>query len=307
MPDHLSSSVSGRVRLPADVEQPDKLAFNLDLRQLISLGATALVGYGLFSLAKQALPLPIAAALVAPLVLVGVLLAFGRRDGLSGDQLALVALRFFARPRLRLLAPEGIPTPVAGARPRPRVAALDLPVRAVLRSGLVDLGSQGFCRLLRASASSFALRTKEEQEAIVAAFARYLNGLTQPVEIAVRSEPVDLDAWATALTRETAASGNPALVAAAADHARFTAALGERAEVRRREILLILHAPRGDRAAAQAELERRVGETVELLRAAGVELQPLDGPQTVRLLARVLDPPGPPVGSELDGTVTRAC
>jgi hypothetical protein len=307
MPDHLSSSVSGRVRLPADVEQPDKLAFNLDLRQLTSLGATGLVGYGLFSLAKQALPLPIAAALVAPVVLVGVLLAFGRRDGLSGDQLALAALRFLAQPRLRLLAPDGLPTPVAGTRPRPRVAALDLPVRAVLRSGLVDLGSHGFCRLLRASASSFALRTQEEQEAIVAAFARYLNGLTQPVEIAVRSEPVDLDAWATALTREAAASGNPALVAAAADHARFTAALGERAEVRRREILLILHARRGERAAVQAELERRVGETVELLRAAGVELQPLDGPQAVRLLARVLDPPGPAAGSELEGTVTRAC
>ncbi|MGH2976595.1 MAG: PrgI family protein [Solirubrobacterales bacterium] len=307
MPGHLSSSVSGRVRLPADVELPDKLAFNLDVRQLTALGATGLVGYGLFSLAKQALPLPIAAALVAPVVLVGVLLAFGRRDGLSGDQLALAALRFLAQPRLRLLAPDGLPTTITGAPPRPRAATLNLPVRAVVRSGLVDLGNHGFCRLLRASASSFALRTEEEQEAMVAAFARYLNGLTQPVEISVRSEPVNLDSWAAALTREAAASNNSALVAAAADHARFTAGLGERAEVRRREILLILHARRGERAAVQAELERRVAETVELLRAAGVELRPLDGPQTVRLLARLLDPPGPAAGSELEGTVTRAC
>lgn len=304
MPDLASS---GRVRLPADVEQPDRLAFGLDFRQLTSLGAAALVGYGIFSLARQAVPLPVAGALAAPAVLIGLLLAFGRRDGLSGDQLTLAALRFLVRPRLRLLAPEGLPTPVAGAPTRPRAAALELPVRAVLRSGLVDLGRDGFCRLMRASASSFALRTEEEQEAMVAAFARYLNGLTQPVEITVLSEPADLDEWASALTRQASASGNASLLDAATDHAHFTAALGERAEVRRREILLTLHVPRGERGAAQTELERQAAETIELLRAADVELQPLDGPQTVRLLAGLLDPPGPPPGSELEGTVSRAC
>jgi hypothetical protein len=293
--------------LPADVEQPDKLAFGLDFRQLGSLGVALVVGYGVFSLARHAVPLPVAAALAGPAVALGALVAFGRRDGLSGDQLALAALRFLARPKLRLLAPEGLPAPVAGSPAKPRSAALDLPVRSVLRSGLVDLGGQGFCRLLRASASSFALRTEEEQEAMVAAFARYLNGLTQPVEISVRSEPVNLTDWATELEREAAASGNPALVDAAADHAQFTTALGERVEVRRREILLTLYAPRGERAAAQAELERRSAETIELLRAAGVELQPLDGSATVRLLAGLLDPPMPPAGAVLAGTVTRAC
>jgi len=305
MPD-LSSS-SGRVRLPADVEQADKLAFGLDFRQLTSLGACALVGYGFFSLVKQAAPLPIAGALAAPAVLIGVLLAFGRRDGLSGDQLTLAAFRFLVRPRLRLLAPEGLPTSVAGRPARPRAGALDLPVRAVLRSGLVDLGGQGYCRLLRASASSFALRTEEEQEAMVVAFARYLNGLTQPVEIVVRSERVDLDEWTRELTHTVATSGTQALVDAAADHARFTVALGERAEVRRREILLTLHAPRGERAAVQTELARRSSETVEALRSAGVELEPLDGPETVRLLAGLLERPGPPASTELEGTVTRAC
>jgi len=298
---------SGRVRLPADVEQPDKLAFGLDFRQLTSFGACGLVGYGVFSLARQVVPLPIAGALAAPAVLIGALLALGRRDGLSGNQLALAALRFLVRPRLRLPAPEGLPALVTGAPARPRTGLLDLPVRAVLRSGLVDLGEQGFCRLLRASASSFALRSEEEQEAIVAAFARYLNGLTHPVEISVLSEPVNLDDWAAELTRAAVTTDKPALVAAAAEHASFTAALGEQAEVRRREILLTLQAPRGERTSAQAELERRTGETVELLRAAGVELQPLGGTETVRRLAALLDRPGPPEGSELEGTVTRAC
>ena len=57
---------------------------------------------------------------------------------------------------------------------------------------------------------------------------------------------------------------------------------------------------------AQLELTRRAGEAQELLRAAGVELRPLDGDQAAALLARALDPPGPPLGATLEGVV-RAC
>ena len=60
------------------------------------------------------------------------------------------------------------------------------------------------------------------------------------------------------------------------------------------------------RVSAQLELTRRAGEAQELLRAAGVELRPLDGEQAAALLARALDPPGPPLGATLEGVV-RAC
>jgi len=40
-----------------------------------------------------------------------------------------------------------------------------------------------------------------------------------------------------------------------------------------------------------------------LLRAAGVELRPLAGEQAAALLARALDPPGPPLGATLEGVV----
>lgn len=42
------SDRSDRVRLPADVELEDKLAFGLTARQLFLLGATALLSYGLY-------------------------------------------------------------------------------------------------------------------------------------------------------------------------------------------------------------------------------------------------------------------
>jgi hypothetical protein len=159
--------VSERVRLPADIELEDRLAFGLTFRQLTVLVLTALLAYGIFLSASSFVPLPVAAAAAAPVALAGALLALGRRDGLPADRLALIAARHLSRPRRLVLAPEGIPAPLPGAPKRPALAPLDLPVRTVLRSGVVELTDGSCCALLRASSTSFALRSEEEQTALV--------------------------------------------------------------------------------------------------------------------------------------------
>lgn len=293
-----------RVRLPADVELEDKLAFGLSARQLSVLAITALLAYTLYTLAAPALPLPLAAAVTVPVVLAGTLLALGRRDGLSGDRFALAAARHLARPRRRLLAPEGIPAPLPGGPRRPGVAPLDLPVRAVRQSGVVELGDGSFCLLLRAASSSFALKSEEEQAALVEAFGRFLNGTAEPVEICVRSEPVELAERAEALEHAADELAEPALAAAARDHARFLRELPAGGGLRRRELLLLLVTRAREHDAARTALERRAGEATELLRSAGVELHLLDGEQAAVLLARAFDPPGPPAGCALDGVIS---
>jgi hypothetical protein len=299
--------VSARVRLPADVELEDRLAFGLTFRQLTIVGLTALLGYGLFTSVSAFAPLPLAAAAAAPVALAGALLALGRRDGLSADRLTLLAARHLARPKRQVPAPEGIPAPLPGTPARPALAPLDLPVRSVLRSGLVELADGSYCLLLRASSASFALRSEEEQAALVEAFGRFLNSTADPLEIVIASEPVDLDARAEALQRAALELPNAALRRTALGHARFLAQLGAGEEVRRREILLVLTSTRArERSTAQTALERRAGEAIELLRAAGVELRPLRGDEAAQRLARVLDPPGPPAGSQLTGVV-QAC
>jgi hypothetical protein len=295
--------VSERVRLPADIELEDRLAFGLTFRQLTVLGIAALLGYGVFISVSALLPLPLAAAAAAPVALAGALLALGRRDGLPADRLALIAARYLSRPRRRVLAPEGIPAPLPGAPKRPALAPLDLPVRTVLRSGLVELTDGGFCLLLRASSTSFALRSEEEQAALVEAFGRFLNSVADPLEIVIASEPVDLEARAEACERAALELPNAALRRAALGHARFLSQLASGEEVRRREILLVLAARAGDRQTAQTALERRAGEAIELLRAAGAELRLLRGEEAANRLARALDPPGPPAGSQLTGVV----
>ncbi len=286
------------MRLPADVELEDRLAFGLTGRQLVLLALTALPAYGVFSLAANALPLPIAAAIAAPLVLVGGALALGRRDGLSGDQYARAALRHIAGPRRRVLAPDGLTT-----HGRRELAPLDLPVRSILRNGVVGLADGSSCIVLRAASAAFALRSDDEQEALLAGFARFLNSLIEPAQIVVRSEPVDLASDSRDILESAAAISNPALRAAAAGYAAFLAGLGADTSVRRREILLVL-TTRDGRSATET-LERRAQEAVELLRQAGVELRLLEGEQVAALLACVLDPPGPPAGSRLDGVIHR--
>jgi hypothetical protein len=293
--------VTQRTKLPADVELDDRLAFGLTARQLAILIAAAIGAYLVFAALSSILPAPIAAALTTPVGVVGVLLALGRRDGVSADRLALLAGRHLASQRRRVLAPEGLP--VAQSRGRSSVGVLDVPVRSVLRSGIVELRNGRFCLLLAASGTSFALRSDEEQAALVEAFGRFLNGLVEPVQVAVRNEPLDLDARANTLHEAAAALPHPALTDAARGHARFLTELAGGEGVRRREILLILTAQARDHDAAAATLLRRAEEAGGLLAGAGVALRTLDGDHAAGLLARTLDPPGPPAGSHLVGEI----
>jgi hypothetical protein len=205
-----------------------------------------------------------------------------------------------------VLAPQGLPAALRSLPAPPRLAPLELPVRTILRSGLVELEGSSYCLLLRASGTGFSLRSEEEQAALVEAFGRFLNALAEPIEIVIRSEPVELAPLLARLDEQAAVLPVPALAEAARAHARFLAELAAREGVRRREILLVLTTRAREKQPAQLELQRRAGEAQELLRAAGVDLRPLAGEEAAALLARALDPPGPAVGITLDGVV-RAC
>src|SRR6266511_4170701 len=99
-----------RVRLPADVDLEDRLAFGLTARQLLLLFATALTAYGGYAFAASLMPLPLAVAAAAPLALAGTLLALGRFESLPADRLALAAPA-----RARTTRPSGTACLTAGA------------------------------------------------------------------------------------------------------------------------------------------------------------------------------------------------
>jgi hypothetical protein len=293
-----------RIRLPADVEMEDRLAWGLTARQLVILVVAAIVCYGVFE-AASSLPMPLPAVLAAPFALVGVALALGRMDGLSGERIALAAGRQLTQPKLRVAAPDGVPEKLEGAPAQPAVALLRVPVKAILKSGVVELADGTSAVLLAASGTSWALRSSEEQAALADAYGKWLNSLVAPCAITVRSELVDLAERAQNVERAAVDLPHPALARCARDYAQFLAGFAEGEGLRRRQILLVLSTRARERETASGDLERRASEATNLLRAAGVTLDRLDGQATTTLLLGALEPPGPPAGSHLDGVIHR--
>jgi hypothetical protein len=294
-----------RIRLPADVEMEDRLAWGLTARQLVILAVTALAGYAVFEAVASVLPMPVAAALAAPLGLAGVALALGRKDGLTGDRLALAAARYLTQSPRRVAAPDGLPSALPSGPRQPAVSLLGVPVRAILRSGLVELADGSSAVLLAASGTSWGLRSDEEQSALAESYGRFLNSLVEDASIVVRSEPVDLAERASAIEHAAEGLPHPALAHCAHTYARFLSQLAGEG-LRRRQILLVLSTRARDRETAQTTLARRASEATGLLHAAGVELHALDGERTATLLLGALEPPGPPAGSQLAGVI-RGC
>jgi hypothetical protein len=288
----------------------DRLAWGLTARQLVILAATALACYVIFTVAGAVLPAPVAVVLALPFALIGVALAVGHRDGLSGDRLALAAARHLARPARRVSGPPALPARLAGAPAQPSLSLLRVPVKSILGSGVVELADGNSALLLAASGTSWALRTEEEQTALAEAYAGWLNSLAAPTSILVRSEPVDLAGRASVIEDSAAGLPHPALEDCARDYARFLSGIAREGEgLRRRQILLVLVSRNRnrnrDRTSARSELERRASETAGLLRAAGVNLEALDGQRAATALLAALEPPGPPAGSHLDGVIHR--
>jgi hypothetical protein len=291
------------VRIPADVERPDRLLANLTARQLAILGVAAVVLWATYTATRHVVPAAVFLALACPIGATATLLAIGRVEGQPADRFIVAAWRQLRSPRRLVVAPEGVPAPptwvAAGSGPLP--APLRLPLGGIDGDGTIDLGPDGRAVLCRASSVTFSLRTPVEQEALVAGFARWLNSLAEPAQLVVRAEPVELTVLIDGLLDAAPSLPHPGLEAAARDHARFLTELAASRTLLRREVLVVLRQPAGDRAAndravadpAAEHLRRRAVEATGALAAAGVALTVLDGPAATACISRALDPSSP--------------
>ncbi|GAB3275105.1 hypothetical protein GCM10027589_00010 [Actinocorallia lasiicapitis] len=292
-------------KIPADVEMPDKIIAQLNVRQVAILSATGLLAAWVYLVAGERLPLPVLVAVVLPVIVCGCVLALGRRDGLSLDQLALHAFTFLRRDR-RLVAVEGqVAEPPAWCRVRGRLPGpLRLPVRAIREDGVMDLADGGTAVVIRAGTVPFGLRTEAEQAALVGVFAGWLNSLDVPLQILLQARPVDLTDLADRVERDAHTLADPALEEAARRHAAFLADLGTDRDLLTRDVLIVLrhqhtdqqplwkhrarHTARRDSAAVI--VTRRAEEAVRSLLALGVNAAALDADDTRDLLVRSLSP-----------------
>ncbi|SRR6266536_2645823 len=278
------------VRIPADVDREDRLLADLTARQVAILATAGVVLWLAFMATRHLVPPAVFAGAAAPVALAVVVLALGRRDGLSLDRLAVAAVRQARSPRRLVPAPEGIhppPTwidPNVAAQAGPPPAPLRLPATAIHPSGPVRLDGDGAVAVAAASTVNFALRTPAEQQALTGAFGRWLNSLQQPAQILIRAHRVDLSAMVTELRRNAPALPHPALERAALGHASFLSGLAGERDLLARQVLVTVREPTAERA------WRRIGDAARALAAADLAVTPLDGPQTASVLAACCAP-----------------
>lgn len=320
-----TTDASMPVRIPADVEREDRVLAGLTARQLAILTGTGLLLYAGYAATRTLLPPAVFLALAAPLAVGATTLALGSRDGLSLDRLAVAALRQRLSPRLQIPAADGVTAPpgwvTANAtfadhpgNGRTRPGDLQLPARTVTDAGVIDLGPDGMAVLAIASTVNFALQTATEQQAVIAAFGRYLHSLTAPVQILIRTVPLDLSPQINTLREQAAGLPHPALEAAAREHADFLDQLSQHSELLHRQVLLVLRepaappptggvtrllspftrprhqdTPRTSRA-AETRLSTRLAETIGLLSSAGIRITPLDAGQAAAVLSAACNP-----------------
>jgi hypothetical protein len=282
-----------RARMHADVDAPDKVLYGLTFRQLAILAVAATVFYGAWRSLHDLVPLPV---LLGAAVIVGGLvfgLAVGRRDGLPMDVWLASAVRHCRAPRALTTSDTTAKTPDWVPASTTRVmlpGPLQLPADAIDDSGEISLGN-GRAAMVAATNVNLALRTLDEQAALIEVFGRWLNSLSTPTQIVVSAQPVDLRSHADTLTGAADALPHPALTAACADHARFLDQLAERRDPLRRQVLIVTRTGCGE---PEHAARRRADDTVRALSGLGVTTRALDGHAVTAAIAAAADPYRPP-------------
>lgn len=268
--------------VPANVNDPDRIAFGLTFRQLAIIGGPGLLGLGCYRAFGPLLP-PVV-WIVAGMILfaVTVVVALGRRDGLPLDVWLRHGVALSRSPRT---VTPGQPraSSVAAVAGKPKVPApLRSPVTSISPAGV--LTSEGSSKVLIAcGTTNIHLRTGSEQAALLDGFGRFLNSLTGPAQLLVAAQRHDLSVYAQATADFAPRLPHPALQTAADDYAAFLLDLDAERDPLRRQVLAVITGEHGADAAVRA------------LSGLGVEAAALDGPAVASALAGAVDPFNPPV------------
>ncbi|GAA4201604.1 PrgI family protein [Actinocatenispora rupis] len=281
-----------RAQVPADIDTPDTIAYGLTFRQLAIIGGAALAGWVGWRLLSGLIPGIVLLCAAVPLAAVTVAVALGRRDGLPLDRWLLAAISARRAPS-RLASQPAEPATLPGWAPPvpsglPTPGLLRLPADAIAADGTLALGDGRHVALVACSTVNASLRTEAEQAALIDAFGRWLNSLAEPVQIVATAQPVDLHQKARRLQETAAGLPDPALEAAALDHAAWLAELAEERHPLRRTSTIVCWAGTGRDAA-------RTGQrTTRSLAGLGVAARVLDAPTVSGCLAAAVDPYTPP-------------
>ncbi|MEH1166445.1 PrgI family protein [Micromonospora sp. CPCC 205539] len=287
-----SDDAAPRARISADVDTPDKIVYGLTARQVAILAVAAVLGYGIVRSVGTLLPQPVLIALLTPFAGAAIVLALGRRDGLSLDAWLMAAVRHTRSPKRLAPAATGRPAVAPAWAPAPAtpcttVPVLRLPATAISDTGVIDVGAHAVA-LVACTTVNIGLRTGDEQAALIGSYGRWLNSLSGPVQIVISAQRVDLSSHAHRIAATTGTIAHPALARAALDYAGFLDDLAARRDPLWRTVTVAVTAA-GDKG-RDTEVLRRAEHAASALSALGAQTAVLDGGRAAAVLTCATDP-----------------
>jgi hypothetical protein len=169
-------------------------------------------------------------------------------------------------------------------------------VDTVTDEGVLVGPDQSVAVVCEASMVNFVLRAPHEQRWLVAVFGRWLNSLTIPVQILLRTRWVDLEPMIAAVQDMQPFLPHPALQQTAVDHLELLAALADSNQVRQRAVYLVFTDPHPGRdpQAAVSRLRHQADAAARALAVADITVTVLDGSRLTAVLAACTNPLAPP-------------
>lgn len=111
---------------------------------------------------------------------------------------------------------------------------------AEIRDDLVVMKDGTVRAVLMVSSINFALKSSEEQEAIVQAYITFLNGLEYPLQIVIQSRRMNIDEYLLRLREQERKTQNELLKAQITDYRDFVAELVEMGDIMQKRFFVVV-------------------------------------------------------------------
>ena len=135
---------------------------------------------------------------------------------------------------------------LAKAKPGPPTQRfLDI---AEIREDVILLKDGSLRAVLLASSINFALKSADEQEALIQAYIQFINGLDFPLQIVIQSRRMNIDPYLAALAEQYKKQSNELLKTQIKEYTAFVKDLVELGEIMQKRFYVVVpYDPRTDR------------------------------------------------------------
>lgn len=114
-----------------------------------------------------------------------------------------------------------------------------LPI-AEIKENTVLLKNGGIRAILAVSSMNFSLKSEEEQQAIMLSYQQFLNALSFPIQVVIRSTKLNVDAYIADLEKRASQQRNPLLGEQTIDYARFIERLVDVSDIMQKRFYVVV-------------------------------------------------------------------